>query len=160
MMDHIEILLPLPLLILVFGLKLGIDRNVDLTTIIQALCELPVDMMFLAISFLMAFTISSPENPSEGLFLTIAFIAIAILVVILWRKCLKLFEGRKDKHLGFVLIVNFLLSLTCLYNSTQILIGDAKGQKQEEKKVIELKGDEDKKSNVRTKIILEDNGSK
>ena len=120
-MEHLEIILPITLLVLAFGLKLAIDRSVEVPTIIQALCELPVDMIFLSISFLIAFTISKPTDPSEGLFFTIAFIVIAILVVIIWRKSLKLFEI-KNGFWVLLLCLNLTLSIFCLIQSTNILL--------------------------------------
>lgn len=120
-MEHLEIILPITLLVLAFGLKLAIDRSVEVPTIIQALCELPVDIIFLSISFLIAFTISKPADPSEGLFFTIAFIVIAILVVIIWRKSLKLFEIKNGFWL-LLLCLNLAISIFCLIQSTNILL--------------------------------------
>ncbi|WP_347923673.1 hypothetical protein [Pontimicrobium sp. SW4] len=121
MMEHLEIILPLTLLVLAFGLKLSIDRNIEVPNIIQALCELPVDVIFLSISFLIAFTISKPADPSEGLFLTIAFIVVSVLVVILWRKSLKLYE-RKNNFWVLLLCINMAISIFALMQSTGVLL--------------------------------------
>lgn len=90
-MNHLDILLPAILLIIAFLLKLVVDRNVDVPNTIQAICELPVDILFLALSFVVGFTISSKENMSDGLLCCYVGIAIAVVVVVLWRKSIKLF---------------------------------------------------------------------
>lgn len=120
-MEHLEIILPITILVLAFILKLAIDRNVEVPHIIQALCELPVDMIFLSISFLIAFTISKPKDQSEGLFLTLAFIVMAVIVVILWRKSLKTFEDKK--RIWIVLFcINMLISVFAIFESVEVLL--------------------------------------
>jgi drug/metabolite transporter (DMT)-like permease len=138
-MEHLEIILPITLLVLAFGLKLAIDRNVEVPTLIQALCELPVDMIFLSISFLIAFTISKPADPSEGLFFTIAFIVVAVLVVILWRKSLKLFD-KKNKFWILLLCLNLAISTFSLIQSTSVLLTS---EDEKPKDNIELNTEED-----------------
>lgn len=122
-MEHLEVILPLTILVLAFVLKLAIDRSVEVPSLLQALCELPVDMIFLSISFLIAFTISKPADPSEGLFYIIAFIVLAVIIVIFWRKSLKHFE---DKKMVWILLfcVNMVLSVFSLYSSVSILLAD------------------------------------
>jgi len=120
-MEHLEIILPITILVLAFILKLAIDRNVEVPNLIQAICELPVDMIFLSISFLIAFTISKPKDPSEGLFYTISFIVLAVVIVILWRKSLMLFETKN--HLWILLlIINLFISVFSLLQSVDILL--------------------------------------
>ncbi|MDN5217273.1 hypothetical protein QQ020_34690 [Fulvivirgaceae bacterium BMA12] len=120
-MKHLEIILPLTILVLAFVLKLAIDRNVEVPNLIQAMCELPVDIIFLSISFLIAFTISKPKDPSEGLFYTIAFIVLAVVIVILWRKSLKLFET-KNRLWILLLFINMSISVFSLHQSVGILL--------------------------------------
>ena len=120
-MEHLDIILPITLLFLAFMLKLSIDRSIQAPNIIQAICELPVDMIFLAISFLVAFTISKPKDPSIGLFYTLAFIVVAVLVVILWRKSLKLFDGN-NKYWVLVLLINMFITMLCLFQSMDVLL--------------------------------------
>ncbi|STD59666.1 hypothetical protein [Empedobacter falsenii] len=120
-MEHLEIILPITLLFLAFILKLSIDRSIKAPNIIQAICELPVDMIFLSISFLIAFTISKPNDPSEGLFFTIAFICIAVLTVILWRKSLILFEKNNNWWI-LLLLINMLISFFSIFQSMNVLL--------------------------------------
>lgn len=120
-MEHLEIILPITLLFLAFVLKLSIDRSIEVPNIIQAICELPVDIIFLSISFLIAYTISKPTDPSNGLFFTLAFIAIAVLTVILWRKSLILFE-RKNNWWILLLLINMAISTLSIFQSMNILL--------------------------------------
>jgi hypothetical protein len=126
-MEHLEIILPITLLFLAFVLKLSIDRSIEVPNIIQAICELPVDMIFLSISFLIAYTISKPTDPSEGLFFTIAFIVIAVLTVILWRKSLKLFERRNNWWI-LLLLINISISTFSIFQSMSILLKKEEGK--------------------------------
>lgn len=138
-MEHLEIILPITLLFLAFVLKLSIDRSIEVPNIIQAICELPVDMIFLSISFLIAYTISKQTDPSEGLFFTIAFIVIAVLTVILWRKSLRLFE-KKNNWWILLLLINMSISTFSIFQSMSILL--EKEQEKTENK-IEVKIEKD-----------------
>lgn len=133
-MEHLEIILPITLLFLAFVLKLSIDRSIEAPNIIQSICELPVDMIFLSISFLIAYTISKPTDPSEGLFFTIAFIVLAVLTVVLWRKSLKLFE-RKNNWWILLLLLNMTISTFSIFQSMSILLDKGQGVAKKETEI-------------------------
>lgn len=120
-MNQLEIALPIILLLLAFILKLSIDRTIEVPNLIQAICELPVDIEFLSISFLIAFTIGKDADTGKGLFFCFVFIFIAVIVVILWRKCLKLFE-KGNKFWILLLSINFILSSFSLFQSMKVLL--------------------------------------
>lgn len=120
-MNHLDIVLPITLLFLAFILKLSIDRSIEVPNLIQAICELPVDMEFLSISFLIAFTIGKDADTGKGLFFCFVFIFIAVVVVILWRKCLTLFE-KGNKLWILLLCLNIALSSFSLFQSMNILL--------------------------------------
>ncbi|WP_420553277.1 hypothetical protein [Tenacibaculum aiptasiae] len=120
-MEHLDIILPLVLLVLAFFLKLSIDRTIKAPNVIQAICELPVDMIFLSLSFLIAFTISNTSGTSKGLFFTLGFIVIAIIIVIIWRKSIKLYDS-KNKLWVLLLCLNLLISTFSLLHSMDILL--------------------------------------
>lgn len=124
-MPHLEIILPLTLLVLAFIMKLSINREIAVPNLIQAICELPVDIIFLTISFLVGFTIAKADNPSEGLFYTISFIAVATVVLSIWRYSLKLFEKGKKIWI-LLLLINLALSSLSLYRGTNILLKNRK----------------------------------
>ena len=122
-MDHLNIILPLTLLLIGFLLKLFIGRNIETPKLIEALCELPVDIMFLALSFAIAFTISNSVNQAAGLFYCFGGMAIAILVVVLWRISINLYDS-KNKHNLWVLIlaVNLFVASCGIKKSVDLII--------------------------------------
>lgn len=122
-MNSLEVILPVALLLLAFLLKLAIDRNVDIPIAIQSLCELPVDIVFLSISFAIAYTISDVSQNSEGLLYCFTFLIISVLVVLIWRKSIKLFDSN-NKWWILLLSINLFLSTFVLITSIGILIPD------------------------------------
>lgn len=105
-----------------FFYKLSIDRNVNVPNLIQSICELPVDIIFLSISFMATYTISEPKDPVKGLFFCFVFIVLATLIVILWRKSLKLFEKGHNRLWILLLCLNLMLSILPLIYSMNILL--------------------------------------
>lgn len=120
-MNHLEIILPIVILLLAFILKLSIDRSVDIPNLIQALCELPVDIIFLSVSFLVASIITKSPNSNDGLFFCFVFIVMAAIVVIIWRKSLKLYERGKTLWV-FLLLLNMLISTGTIFQSINVLL--------------------------------------
>ncbi|WP_407477769.1 hypothetical protein [Elizabethkingia anophelis] len=120
-MNHLEIILPIVILLLAFILKLSIDRSVDVPNLIQALCELPVDIIFLSVSFLVASIITKSPNSNDGLFFCFVFIVMAAIVVIIWRKSLKLYERGKALWV-FLLLLNMLISTGTIFQSINVLL--------------------------------------
>lgn len=90
-MEHLDIILPGLLVLIAFLLKLLIDEIVDITSTIQAVIELPVDVIFLALTFSVAFTLTNVENQLQGLFYGFLGFVISIIVILLWKKTKKLF---------------------------------------------------------------------
>jgi hypothetical protein len=56
-MTSLQYILPIILLLLAFLLKLLIDQTANLPLFVRAIAELPVDVAFLAISFVAAYAI-------------------------------------------------------------------------------------------------------
>lgn len=123
MEKHLDIILPVTVLLLAFVLKLAIDRTVKTPNLIQALCELPVDIVFLSLSFLIAYTISIDSNVNTGLLYTLTFILLSPIIVILWRKTLTLYE-MKNKFWVLLLFLNLTLSIFSLFQSMSVLLND------------------------------------
>lgn len=122
-MENLNIILPLTLLLIGFLLKLFIGKNIETPSLIQALCELPVDIIFLALSFAIAFTISNSVNQASGLFYCFAGIAVAILVVVLWRISISQYL-KKNKYPLWVLIlaVNLFIASYGIMKSVDLII--------------------------------------
>ena len=120
-MEHLDLILTIVLLGLAFILKLSVARPVDVPDIIQALVELPVDIIFLAISFGVAFTIAEKNNTGKGLFYSFVFIFLAVIVVMLWRLSIKFFTQKSRKWI-VVFMINVGISCLCLFQSTKVLL--------------------------------------
>jgi len=122
-MDHLNIILPLTLLLIGFLLKLFIGKNIETPSLIQAICELPVDIMFLALSFGIAFTISNSVNQASGLFYCFAGIAVAILVVVLWRISINLYLKKNKYPLwALILAINLFIASYGIMKSVDLII--------------------------------------
>ncbi|MGB0386677.1 MAG: hypothetical protein ACPGWR_17845 [Ardenticatenaceae bacterium] len=123
LINHPETTLPSLLLLMAFLFKLLIDRRITFALAIASLYELPVDIAFLATSFVVAFTIYSPQNTNLGLANLFIYLAFTILVVLFWRRSVFLFE--QDQHWLSILVfvLNICLSATLLSLSIQLLTG-------------------------------------
>ena len=121
-MEHCEIILPISILVLAFLFKLFVDRNADAPLIIKSTFELPVDIIFLTISFLAAFAIGKKTDNSEELTTLVIFIIVALINVLLFRRAITLFECGKK---GLSLIptsINYISSIYCLIITINTLI--------------------------------------
>ncbi|KPA09901.1 membrane protein [Candidatus Magnetomorum sp. HK-1] len=121
--DHLDLFLPIALVVLSFLLKLFIDQNVTAPLIIKSLYELPVDILFLAMSFIVAFTLSSYNNINYGLIYLFIFFIIILFSILGWRRSIKLFENNKKIISAIIFIINFNISSFCLISSVNLIIG-------------------------------------
>lgn len=124
-MEHLQIILPSVLLLIGFLLKLLVGRNYDMPATIQAVCELPVDIIFLTLSFTVAFTITKVENQSSGLFYCFIGIATAILIVLLWRISVDQFL-KKSKWWILLLFINLTIAGFAIKKSVSLVIENEK----------------------------------
>ncbi len=120
-MEHLQIILPSVLLLIGFLLKLLVGRNYNMPATIQAICELPVDIIFLGLSFTVAFTITKVDNQSSGLFYSFIGIATAILIVLLWRISVDQFL-KKRKWWVLLLFINLMIAGFAIKKSVSLVI--------------------------------------
>ena len=125
-MQHLNVILPLTLLLIGFLLKLFIGRNIETPHLIKALCELPVDIMFLALSFGIAFTISNANHQAEGLAYCFAGLAIAIVVVVLWRLSVNIYLKKGKYFWVIILAINLFISGIGIKMSVELIIDEDK----------------------------------
>jgi tellurite resistance protein TehA-like permease len=117
-----EVVLPGILLLLAFFLKLSIDREVDMPNAIYAFLELPVDILFLATSFIAAFTIASDHPKSEqGFIYFVCYLFVAAIAVFLWRKACRLFEDGKIKTTLLLSTINYTICVASLIRAIQLV---------------------------------------
>lgn len=113
-MHILEAILPFLLLFLCFLLKLLIDRSVTLPQFINAAFELPVDIAFLSLAFIVAFTISDPENVQEGMIRFIIYLIGTICIVFLWRRSIIYFTLNKQWVSYILSVMSYGLCITGL----------------------------------------------
>jgi hypothetical protein len=123
MVIKLEIALPVLLVIIAFIYKLWIDRQVTLILFIHAFYELPVDIYFLSLSFLVASIITPMvASPNKILYLLIAMV-ISFLGVIGWRKSITYLENEREPLSGLCFVINCTIAILCLIKSINILMG-------------------------------------
>jgi riboflavin transporter FmnP len=119
-MTWLNVLLPGSLLFAKFMMKLCVDRSPSLPDVVIGFIALPVDIAFLAASLLTGYVISSAPN-QVGIGLLFSFMALAILIVVLWRRSDSLFT--KDRYVVTMLLaaLNYLFSLSILLYAVNLL---------------------------------------
>ncbi len=110
-----EILFPVTLLILSFILKLAIKYHDNRFEVLIALLELPVDILFLSLSFLAAHAITSKQNKDKEYLYCILTIMLAIILVVVWKKAKEKIEYQHYKLAIFFGLVSYSISIFILY---------------------------------------------
>lgn len=123
MINHLDIVLPAILVVIAFLLKLFMDRSVTAPLVVRSLYELPVDVLFLALSFSVAVAISTVGKREAGLFHAFVFLVVVLLSVVGWRRSVLLFEAGRKVWSLFVFVVNISAAAYCLTASIGVLVG-------------------------------------
>lgn len=122
-MIPLDISLPVVLLALAFLLKLLIDRASTAPVFIQSLMELPVDIAFLAMSFVIAYTIKAGDKFGDGLLLFLIYIITTIIIVFFWRRSNLYFESDNYFLVGCLSSVNYIASISGVYIALNLIKG-------------------------------------
>lgn len=120
-MEELDIVLPIILVLIAFLLKLVVDKDVKIADAIQASIELPIDLMFLVITFSVAATLSSVHAQEKGLLYSFVGIVIAILVVFISKKNIKYFTSNKKSKWVILLLLNLIISIYGVKFSVDLL---------------------------------------
>lgn len=115
------VLLPTAIVGLAFLLKLVVDRTAAVPDMVLALLELPVDIAFLALSFLAGAVISMPTAAADGLVLFIGYVVGSVLVVVLWRRSHRAFLEERWRHTTVQALLNYVLCVTALVVAIRVL---------------------------------------
>lgn len=122
-MPPIEVLLPIVLLVLAFLLKLFIDRSVDLPLFIQSVMELPVDIAFLASSFVIAYTIAFTTQHNDGILYFLIYVIGSIIVILGWRRAERFLDDSKYFSAVLLVVICYGLAISGIVISIKLLIG-------------------------------------
>lgn len=120
-MNSLEVSLPVVLLVLAFLLKLLIDRASTAPVFIQSLMELPVDIAFLAMSFVIAYTINAGARAGEGLLYFLIYIICSIVIVFFWRRSSSCFERDSYLMVGVLTSLNYVAFITGVYMAINLV---------------------------------------
>lgn len=119
-----QYILPGLVVLLRFFLKLFTNSTPNGVRITIAIYEIPVNALFLSLSFIAAYIISLKENPSIFFTLFIIILLLVIVSILIWRAAEKLLMKKKyfwSIILGFL---NFLLGIPILIYSILLLISN------------------------------------
>jgi hypothetical protein len=114
-------ILSIILVVLSFLLKLFIDRKTNIPIFINSLLELPVDLNFLGLSFVIAFIIRDTKNAADGLIYFITYLAISVLTVYVWRRSCYCFGQNSTGWTIFLGIINFIVSVLLMLYALNLL---------------------------------------
>lgn len=121
-----KILLPSILLFMAFVLKLVVDQKAELPDLIRAVLALPVDIVFLATSLVVGFTIASPQRLNQGIPLFTGYLLVAVVHVLLWRRSERLFLADNFRWTIILSLVNYILCSIGLFYAVQLVSSTGK----------------------------------
>jgi hypothetical protein len=122
MTQYLNIALPIALVFIAFLLKLFVDQCATVPLIIRSIYEVPINVVFLALSFTTAFTIALPTNIHIGMLHIYVFFAVSLLVVVLWRRSIVLFEREELFWSAVLFVLNGVISGFALFESVALII--------------------------------------
>ncbi|PCD05699.1 hypothetical protein CMV16_21960 [Peribacillus simplex] len=126
-----EFILPIILLALSFCLKLYINREVNKPSVLSAISELPVDVMFVSMAFIISYRIRFSNHVIEtynngsklilekmdlnaGYGLFGVYIIITIFVIVFWRISIKRMDTQKWIAYGILVGLNYIICIVAL----------------------------------------------
>lgn len=112
----IEVFLPIGILVITFFMKLLIDRSTTAPLWIASLYELPVDMLFLGLSFFVA-SIIAKNDIDPGLTYVFTVFGIGFPITYFWRRSISLYDNRKLIESALLATLNASISGYIVYRS-------------------------------------------
>jgi hypothetical protein len=117
---RLDIILPILLLVLIFILKAFVNRTTSLTQLVEAIFELPSDIVFLSLSFISASMIAKNQLDIMALILIVGLI-IEVISIVLWRCCIKQAEKSQIFISVLIAILNYVIGILSLSYSVSSL---------------------------------------
>jgi len=122
--EHLEVVLPSALVILAFACKLFIDQHPTLPILIKSLYELPISIVFLAVSFVTGYVITFPAKVGLGLSYLFTFLICMVLSIVLWRRSTLYFERNFRFWSAVIFIINATIASYLLYFAVVLIISN------------------------------------
>lgn len=120
-MDHLGTILPTLLVVLAFSYKIVVDKRFTLPDFIERLIEMPVEIVFLAGGFLIAFVLQDAANHEFGLLCLFLGIFVTMFVFILSKRAQEEFLRDNTRRCASLAIFSFLPSLFTYVFSVNLL---------------------------------------
>lgn len=131
MLECIEYVCPIIVLVIIIVLKISVDNSVTLELFKRTFVEVPVDIMSLAISFIISYIIAlvNKQNASnfseliaEGL-IFFAFYIFLIIITVIFSKCFVRQYSEKEKTVFWLLggITGYIISIPSIIHSIILL---------------------------------------
>jgi hypothetical protein len=120
----LKVLLPGSLLLMAFLLKLFLDRKAEVPDIIRAVLELPVDVVFLSLSFVVGFILDNPSQATAAAFIAFCYVGAAIVIVLFWRRSERNFLSDRFWWTFVFAAANYVLCISALVFGVQLISGD------------------------------------
>jgi hypothetical protein len=125
-MMNLKVIVPVLVIALKIVMKLFVGRRTEPKNYFELLCELPTDIIFLSFSFSLAYFFLDEVTMKETASISIGIVILSIVIVAIFRECRFISEGKitswKVTLLLFLIALNYFLSLSCLYYSTNTLL--------------------------------------
>ncbi len=122
-MSALEIFLPAIVLLLSFLMKLFVDRTATIPLAIETTYDLPIDIVFLGLTFCAAFAITNPDHIGPGLVHFSIYICIAVVSIVLSRRSNKLFDESQIGASVIAFLLNFTIAAIALVESIELVSG-------------------------------------
>lgn len=114
----------LVLLIICFVLKTYLNRTPRLLNLIYSLIDFPINIIFLGISFVVAYTITAEGNDIySGLVIIVIYILAMLFVVIFSRIAESSLDEHKIKTTIFFSFISYIICITGLIIGIKLVTG-------------------------------------
>lgn len=135
-MPTLKILVPLLVLTLQVIMKFVVGRRIERRNYLELLCELPTNIIFLSISFSLVYIFLNETIKQESVIAFMLFVVLSLIVVTIFRECKHLSDATRTKGktalLVLLILVNYPISLGCLYFASEQLLKEKPAVKQEQ----------------------------
>ena len=135
-MTNLKIIVPLLVLALQVIMKFVVGRRIERKNYLELICELPTNIIFLSISFSLVYIFLHETIKQESVIAFMLFVILSLIVVTIFRECKLLSDATRTKAktalLVILIILNYPISLACLYFASEKLLNEKPIVKQEQ----------------------------
>jgi hypothetical protein len=125
-MKPLEIILPTIILMLAILMKLLVNRSASIPLVVEAFFTLPVEMLFLALTFVSADAIENEKHTNTALATALALVAVGVIIVAIWRWGLSRLDKSKMFLSWALFVMNITISLAILIYVIRLITGEVK----------------------------------